>query len=408
MQAVSAEQSPRLIARWLPQINYIALILAILIIGSVGMQIDRSTDDSAQYWQAARNLRAVGDAYATTPATLTEPGFPNPPLLAYIYLPLSFAERDVSARIWFVMNSVLLAVLLWQGLQLAASQISQRYWGIIILAISCFPATYLCMLLGQLGILLTFCIVMAFRLAGRFPVVGGALLAFAGVIKLYPALFGLYYLLTRQWRLVFAAIVAGIVLVLIPFSLHGIAPYQAYIEKVLFGDFYPYPSEFNLSLHGFFYRLTTPNPYTQSFTGIANLLPVLSGISSVGVAVYCCWQTFMHPAKRLLLLGMWLTAMQLLTPLNGYYNLVALCIPALILLRYLLVLRSIWLYAGCIIATLCLYVSPGWSRRYPAIMPMFYEGWGILLLVPAFYGVILYLILFWRMLHGTDYIEQSE
>jgi hypothetical protein len=390
LQSIPAEHEPRLLERLLPFLNYVALMLAL------------GTDDSAQYWQAARNLRAVGDAYATTPATPTEPGFPNPPLLAYLYLPFSFVERDLSARVWFLMNCGMLAVLLWQGFQLAASRISERYWGVIVLVISCVPATYLCLLLGQLGIVLALCLVLAFRLSIRFPVIAGAIVALASVIKIYPALFGMYYLASRQWRVLAAVIVAGIVLLLIPFSIHGLTPYQAYAEKVLFGNFYPYPSEFNMSLHGFFYRLTTPNEYTRSFEGIAHLLPRLSGFFSLLVVLYCGWQTFKQHVYRLLLLGMWLCAMQLVTPLNGYYNLVALCIPALIMLKYLPYYRSVWLNIGFSIATLCLYISPGWPYRYPASIPIVYERWGIFLLTPAFYGVIMYLVFFWWMLHHAD------
>lgn len=122
--------------------NWCAAGLALAILAQTAAGLSTTLDESVQSWQAARNLLALGDPYATTPSIGDLAAFPNPPLLA----------------------------------------------------VASAPPTTAGLFLGQLGIMLALASAASFVLARRYPVASGALLALASAIKLYPALLGIYYL----------------------------------------------------------------------------------------------------------------------------------------------------------------------------------------------------------------------
>ena len=66
----------------------------------------------------------------------------------------------------------------------------------------------------------------------RAYAVGGALLAFAILGKLYPGVFVLYLLLRREWRAVAWTAVAGVVLVAISLADVGWEPYRAFLREM--------------------------------------------------------------------------------------------------------------------------------------------------------------------------------
>lgn len=178
-----------------------------------------------------------------------------PPLLAILTIPLTFFSFLTAARIWMCLNFVLWivsAVLVADLLRYAllnreASTAEERLPGAnatsaipprSVLAralqsvrglsnttiISIAVAVFLCatsyglqqgVALGQVSMLIFFLVLLAPWLIRRgHPMLGGAVLAFAALIKIFPAVLIGYYLLRGRWRVVAGAIGGFVVLTL--------------------------------------------------------------------------------------------------------------------------------------------------------------------------------------------------
>lgn len=390
-------------------LNRGALLLALGWLLILGVRINPDApelNDFKNYWQAAVDVLETGDPYTTTPdwndptvrqqyltGTLDVWFYPNLPIFAVLIQPLGLLSQPVAQRIWFGLNVVMVLSFIALAIQGSGSRLAQRYWGLVLLLTLTAPPIFACLLLGQVGILLALLMVASFLLVERHPPFSGLLLALAGLIKLYPGLLGLYHLWTHSRRVVIWTIASGLGLLLLSLLAYGPAPYLSYIDKLLLSGFYPYAGDFNISLVGYWDRLLVPGNYT--FRPLADLpllargLTLLSALAVLGLTLWVGRRP-PGPTGRLLRYSLWLCAMLLLSPVNGYYNLGLLLFPLLAILRWLeqqpSPLVRTWLLAGTI---LC-YVPPYWDNSHPALYRAVHTGWGLFITTPALYGLLIY------------------
>lgn len=374
-------------------LNAVGMLFAVAMLVLLSGFLRDEADDAAQYHQAARNLLSVGDPYATTPARDGLPPNPNPPLLAYLLTPLAPLPRPVFRMLWFVLNSLCLAALVTLILRLIDERRISAYWGVVAGGVATFTPVLLCLMLGQLGIFLALLGLLAFALAERRPAAAGASLAVAAAVKLYPGFLGLFFLANGPRRPLAWAILWGLLLLALPLAVSGLAPYEGYVRRVLLGDFYPFASDFNVSLTGLFSRLFTVNAVFVPVAPLPQIVRPLS-LGAAALLLVACLRIPAGPDRfgRLLAFAAWVCAMQLVTPLNGYYNLPALILPILVLIAALLRYPAPWAAAAFALATAALYLRSGWAEPYPALAVL-YRGWGALLLVPSIYTNLVYMAL---------------
>jgi hypothetical protein len=373
--------------------NLCFAMLALLVVATIGVNLAPGFDDSKQYRQAARNIVESGDPYATT--RLRDAHYlpyPNPPLLAYLLVP-TLPLGEVGGRLaWFALNLAAAIGFFWVTLRIAGPPWAINFWGLLVFALAFSPPTYLCLLYGQLGIMLALLLVASFALAQRRSAFAGATIALAAVIKLYPGLPTLYYLLRGPRRVILWATAAGVILLLIPVFFHGLQPYQSYYETVLRGNFYPYAAEFNVSLMGLWQRLLTE---TGRFTALANaptLALALTALTSLATLALCVRFTDTPgDLGALLSFSMWICATMLLSPINGYYNLTVLLLPLLVIARGLTRYPSVALSVGALVSTGLICLPPGWYDRWVGLGAILMQGWGLIALVPAIFGIYGYL-----------------
>jgi hypothetical protein len=384
METTSAAAAPR--HRTL-LVNLIFAACAAFLLGTIGVNLQRGFDDSAQYRQAARNIVATGDAYATTIAgdALATP-YPNPPLLAYLLVPILPLGEEGGRLVWFLLNVAAWAVLLWLSLRVAGPPWARRYWGPLAAALALSPPTYLCLLYGQLGIMLGLLLLASFALAPRRPAAAGATLALAVALKLYPGLVGLHFLLRGPRRVLAWATGAGLALLAVPVVFNGFTPYRSYVEKVLLSGFYPYAAEFNVSLLGFWRRLFTATPRFGALADAPALATALTIASALLVLGTCLWAA-RAPGDEgaLLAFSLWFCAALLLSPINGYYNLAALVFPGLVIARELGRAPSLPLHVAAVICTILLCLPPGWYESWPGLR--LDQGWSLVFFVPSLFGL---------------------
>ncbi len=390
-------QNMTLPARW-PLVrftlNMSGLLLGVAMLVLTASFLRDGADDAAQYHQAAQNLLSSGDPYATTPGTPEAPPNPNPPLLAYLLTPFASLPRPLFRLIWFGFNCLWLTLLVALSLKLIDDRRISELWGVVIGGVATFVPVLICLMVGQLGILLALLGVLSFWLAERRPAAAGAALATAAAIKLYPGFLGLFFLVHGPRRLVWWAAGWGLLLLALPLLISGLTPYTSYAAKVLFGGFYPYASDFNVSLAGLFSRLFTVNGVFVAVAPQPELARWLSLIASALVFL-ACLRIPVGPDRfgRLIAFTAWICGMQLITPLNGYYNLPALILPLLTLLAALLRYPSPGAAFALVGATAMLYLRPGWAENDPLLSNLLYRGWGALAVTPPLYAALIYLVL---------------
>ncbi len=166
-----------------------------------------------------------------------------PPFLVVPRLLANAAPTFLRFRtLWFAVQLIALAA----GLVVVASRIG-GVAGAYVLALSGFVlAPYGIITTLQIGnaqlAFVTLPMMAMVLFDRRRPVAGGALLAYATVSKLYPALLVLYLLLRRDWRGAAWTVALGAVIVALSLADIGWTPYVAFLDhlpRLLSGEAFP-------------------------------------------------------------------------------------------------------------------------------------------------------------------------
>jgi len=390
----------RLVQHW--SLNLVAILLASIWLILIWQTLTPDIDDFKQYWQAAVDLRQTGDPYASTPAwndtttshhrlrsTIT---YPYPPLLAYLLQPFGRLSQQQGQFLWFGVNVILLFILI--GACIHASNFVQvrHYWGVLVLGMVIAPPTRLSLQLGQVSIMLALLVVTGFISTRRSTFFAGLMLCLASMIKLYPAFLGIYYFLRRPHSVLWWSTATGIIILALSLVVYGVEPYISYVRKVLLSGFYPYAAEFNISLIGFWDRLLSESRYAQSLIDSSIIARIIAMLMIVGVLSICI-QVGSRPKNshsEPLSFSVWICGMMLISPINGYYNLILLLLPLLTVLHYLKQHPDRQTRNWLIVGTALCCIPPGWSNIHPVMYNTVHVGWGLLLLTPSLYGLGIY------------------
>jgi Glycosyltransferase family 87 len=387
-------------------INRIALALAILWLILIGLTLTPEVDDFKQFRRGAVDLLQAGDPYATradpaaeaqrNPGTVDESGergFKYPPVFAYLFQPFGLLDHRQGQLIWFGTNLLMLGILIAQCIRMSGSLLARRYWGVVVLGTVLAPPTRLSLQLGQVSILMALLLVAVILLARRRPALAGLLLTLASMIKLYPALLGVYFLLRGPRRVAWWSLAWAIALVAAFLPIYGIQHYRTFADVVILSSNHPYTAEFNLSLVAFWTRMLAPSPYAVPLLDAPLLARALTIVSSLLVLGVCLFigRRGDGDQKGLLEYSLWLCAMLILSPINGSYNLVLLLLPLLAVLGMQEQAPDRRTRNWLILGTALACFPPAWSDGFPAVYNAVHVGWGTLVLTPAFYGLLVYI-----------------
>lgn len=221
----------------------VVLIFRALQFASLTQKIQWGYDFSA-YWSAAGRLLDGLSPY--TAAQLAGPYGPQqqflylyPPSLAAAVTPLAALFPDYRSAAW-VWTALGAAVLLWAVLALSrfeplASRIpllAGRGRWLLVAAALAFPPVVGELLLGNVHLLLLGLFTAAWlglrRGTPRGEWVAGLAIGVAAVIKVFPALVVLWFLLTRRWRAAGGAVLGAVAFAGVSLPLTGIQPWLDY------------------------------------------------------------------------------------------------------------------------------------------------------------------------------------
>ncbi len=371
-------------------INIMCGVLSIVTLSWIARLITTNVSDIGFQWQAARNFATYGEPYHLQGwlqpiSGVPPPVYVYPPLIAWLFQPLALFPLVWAQYIWFGIN----VGLLWTYMRLCwkhnSSRILSRWWGPAVLVGTVASPTSVTLQLGQVSLLLACLITL-----GATDGVGirGGMWAVGTAIKLFPGwLFG-WSLLRRQWRVLGMGIVVGIGTSLLPMLPYGTVPYRAFSQVLQLAQ-YPYAAQFNVSIWGFWQRLLTQHAYGVAPLIQPQLAQILGGLSILVVVMLTAWSTAQgRQGDEWAGLAVWITGMLLLVPSNGFYNLVMLMWPLCWCIRRLEMRPQRGLVRRLLLSVLLCWIPPGWEGLHPAVYNFAHRGWGLLALVPSFYGLV--------------------
>lgn len=226
-------------------------LLAIIVIAFRGLQFAALTReiqwgyDFSAYWAAASRLMA-----GASPYTLDQLAGPYAPQVQYLYLyppPLAAAvtplallfPTDYRAAAW-VWTAIGAAILVWAVLALWRSErLAERYpvlasrgrW-LLVAAAFAFPPVVGELVLGNVHLLLLGLLTLAWlgirRGDSRGELTAGIAVGVAAIIKVFPGVLLVWFLLTRRYRAAAGVVIgaAAFALVTLPFT--GIEPWTQF------------------------------------------------------------------------------------------------------------------------------------------------------------------------------------
>jgi hypothetical protein len=206
----------------------VVLLMGLLQVGLAWSEIISSGMDIQQDYVAAQRLRAGTDIYAPIlPAEVSALGVReedhvgmrlnvHPPLTALLLVPLTFLSFPVATLIWTLGCVLLLGGLVYLLVKELGLPLASPWWQIVALLMLSWYPVWLHMHLGQFTILLAALIFGAWYALrhGRDALAGG-LLAAAIILKIFPVVLLAYAVINCRWRVLWAALVVTLVLMLI-------------------------------------------------------------------------------------------------------------------------------------------------------------------------------------------------
>jgi len=269
-------------------ILFIALLLAVFgFIRNVPalVAIPKQVDFAA-YYLSARVLNDGGDLYNDELMKSASAKEGNVQYTAYIYLPifaqllrpLALVSYFDASRIWLGVNIflVILSVIIL-GNHFHFSRIERLLFTITFLLM---PQTQETLFFGQVSILINILLIGAMLLSvlqnrsRKSDILAGVLLGFALVIKIYPVVLLLVYLINRRFTILLTAGITMASLVLIPALISGWQDTWQWFFVILADQSHISSFPTNQSIHGVAERLFYQNDFNIPVLSANNHIPV--------------------------------------------------------------------------------------------------------------------------------------
>jgi hypothetical protein len=317
------------------------------------------------------------------------------PLTLYSALPvvpLASLPALAAKRVWLAASLLVLAATIWLSRRLTALP-ARRVALLVFLAVVPLRTNFQ---FGQQHLLVLALLGLAAWLdVGGRPARAGAVLAVAAALKVYPALFVLFFLRRRRWRAVAGMAAAGAALALLGLALFGWEPWRVYLVEVvpralLRGEVVD-PYELGNGLTGLLRRLfvlepaLNPHPLADAPAAFALLQSAITaallagGLWLVGPGAE---REREDPRRARLDWACFVTLLLVLSSGPASYHLCALVLPAVLGVDHLLAAGRPR-HAALLVATYAAVCLPLYGS-----LPAEPEGWVILLAYPRLYALL--------------------
>jgi hypothetical protein len=308
---------------------------------------------------------------------------PSTPTSALIVLPLSSLLPLQANRCWLLLSLAFLSGA--AALLRLTTQLTLRRIGLLIfLAIGPLRDNFL---LGQVHTVLLFLLVLAAWLffEDRY-LMSGIVLASAAAMKIYPALFLIFFMLKKQWRAACGLVVGSAGAVVISIYFFGVDACRAYVREVLPWAFRgeitdPYDIRWD-SISALLHRLfiaepeLNPSPVAHWPSLYAFLHSLIYGFIFVAFMWALTSKTDDERGRRKLEWAAYLFLLLLVSPLSLSFHFIALTLTVVFVVDYLGAREQGT--SACVVTALYALICLPYDRVY-SMNP---SGWRSLLFFP--------------------------
>ena len=318
----------------------IALLLLVyawlLLLPVVGRATPRA-DDFQDYLWAAHQIAIGGDPYLNFTRTHVpwdwslNSGYIYPAAFAALLVPLTLLSNDLAVRLWLlaIQACVVLSIVLIYA-RIGRPKRAELL-GLVAVLATFFPLINT-MWTGAMNAILLLLLTAAWAAwEGRRDVKAGVLVGVAAVFKVFPVALLPYFAWRREWRVVFAAIVTGVLGLLACLAVTGFGHNLYYFGEVLphlaTGTGY----RENQSLAGLAARLCDPS--TADHGGGAGWCGRLVGLPPTLLVLGIIVAALRRPVRSPLEFGLAMAALPLVSTVTWSFHLVILIFPIVLLVR---------------------------------------------------------------------------
>jgi len=298
----------------------------------------------------------------------------HPPTSVLLVIPFARMEYAQATLVWNLLSiAMIVPIIATIYVQLGIRFRVFHLLVLIPLLLTCEPL-YQQIIYGQWNLILLGLIVggWAAERSGR-PILAGVLLGTAAVLKFFPALLFVHYLLLGRWRLAAAGVVTALGWTALTVAILGFGAYRDYVEIVL-----PHVAKYqlqwwNLSFAGFWARLFDGNiEFYRSYPiyyapWLGKILAAVCDLVALAIIAVTS-----HRASTLesrdLAFGLCLIGALLLSPLAWTHYVVLLFLPLFLLWRRMR-LESLPVRILFVICVAILWINPifVWSLWIPEV-----------------------------------------
>lgn len=260
------------------------------------------------------------------------------PFFILLFLPFALVKSKTAFIVWSYLNLAMclasLRIILHEYQLFTSESLLGRFC--LLLGFICYPI-YSNTLFGQVGALLLFLLTISWyswRQQHRSKL--GFYLGIASLIKPFFGLFGLLFLLQKNWRGMTSYTMTFLLGLLLSTLIFGKSIYLTYFH--ILQQAHWYTSSLNFSLLGFYSRVFgIAHETNQAYWPIAHLSIILTALSSLLllVGLYRLQRKTVATSANELVFGYTSISMLLISPLCWQYYLPLLILPSAILLRRL-------------------------------------------------------------------------
>jgi hypothetical protein len=284
----------------------------------------------------------------------------HPPFAAILLLPLSLLSYQHAIFVWSLLTIFFMFVTTF--FLLKAENISLKYFPLMILFVFGWWPFKDNLALGQIDILLLLFVVLAYFFLNKNEILSGVFIALATMLKFYPGLLILYFLVTKKYK----AFMSAVVVIFIIFLVTLIITHNDWF--ILFFKIIPkdvknfQASPWVISINGFL---------TRCFLFIKNkkiafLFENFLYYSSALILMLMTFSIGKNKLRNNLGFSIFVILSLLLSPLTFEYSLNLLLLPSLILLKEFLNKKNLKGIILFMIASICAY------GMYYSILERFY------------------------------------
>ncbi len=335
--------------------------------------------DFQVFAQAAKSLAAGVPIYDFVQAS-TDPNSPvykHPPLFALLLTPLANLDLTTLAQTWFLVNQVLYAltlVALMRGFDVA-----WRSPGFYVLGVASLLHRPVIESLwrGQPDFVILASLALGFLLLrAKHDFAAGLAVSIGTMLKLYPGLIFLYFVLQRRWRGLAGLVVGCCALLAVTIVAVGWDMHVRYVSEILLIQNAAVPYAENQSYSGFVSRLVVPPEQTDWDTTVP--MPIVPGllvlaIDAASVAITSLALLRGKPSRQLPSLGVQFAAliplMILMWPTGWIHYQTILILPLFALACYL---RRV--DRGVLGLTVVGFALTAIGNEKPVLDPVFFYG----------------------------------